>query len=174
MKKAVFLDRDGILIRTNIVDGKPFAIRSIKEFEILENVPSQLNRLKKHGFLLIVVSNQPDVKRGITSLNTLNFINKKLLSLLPLDCIKCCVETEEECTGNYKPKPGMLLTASKEFNIDLEKSYIIGDRWRDIGAGYNAGCKSILINYNYNEKLIYYPNFITTSFVEAVDFIIND
>jgi len=79
MKKAVFLDRDGILIRTNIVDGKPFAIRSIKEFEILENVPSQLNRLKKHGFLLIVVSNQPDVKRGITSLNTLNFINKKLL-----------------------------------------------------------------------------------------------
>jgi D-glycero-D-manno-heptose 1,7-bisphosphate phosphatase len=81
---------------------------------------------------------------------------------------------EEECSGNYKPQPGMLFEASKELNIDLEKSYIIGDRWRDIGAGYKAGTKTILIDYKYSEKLIYEPNYYAQNLSEAVDIIINN
>ena len=123
MNKAVFLDRDGVLIKSNIVKGKPFAIRSISELKILDDVLHHLNRLKQMQFLLVVVTNQPDVKKGLTSNNTVKLINKKLMDDLPIDLIKVCAELENECSGNYKPAPGMLIQASKELNINLEKSY---------------------------------------------------
>lgn len=174
MNKAVFLDRDGVIIKSNIVKGKPFAIRSISELEFFDNVLHQLNRLKEMQFLLVIVTNQPDIKKGLISNNTLELINKKIMEYLPIDSIKVCSELENEYSGNYKPEPGMLIQASKELNINLEKSYMIGDRWRDVGAGYNAGCKTILIDYNYSERLIFKPDFTTFSLYEAVNIIIQN
>lgn len=174
MNRAVFLDRDGVLIKTNVINGKPFAIRALSELQIFNEALSQLNRLKQINFLLIVVTNQPDIKMGLTSMKTQKSINNKLIEHLPIDLIKICAELEEECSGNYKPQPGMLLEASEELNIDLKNSYIIGDRWRDIGAGYNAGTKTILIDYKYSEKLIYEPDFYAHNLSEAVDVIINN
>ena len=171
MNKAIFLDRDGVLIKTNVIGGKPFAIRSILEFELTNDVLNQLNKLKKLNFLLIVVTNQPDIKKKLISIKVLNLINNKLIKLLPVDSIKVCMELENEKSGNYKPEPGMLLEAAKEFNIDLKKSYMIGDRWRDIGAGHNAGCKTILIDYHYSEELIYKPDYKVLSLNKAVEII---
>ena len=173
MNKAVFLDRDGVLIKTNIINGKPYAIRSINEFQLIEDAQEQLNILKRLGYILIVVTNQPDVKRGLTSKKTLEQINKKLELLLPIDQIRVCVEEENENTGYYKPKPGMLVDAAKEYNIDLKNSFIIGDRWRDIGAGFNAGCKTIFIDYQYLEILPIKPNYIVKSITKAVEIIVN-
>jgi len=173
MNKAVFLDRDGVLIKTNIINGKPHAIRSINEFELIEDVQKQLNILKGLGYILIVVTNQPDVKRGLTSKKILEQINKKLELLLPIDQIRVCAEEENENTGYYKPKPGMLVDAAKEYNIDLKNSFIIGDRWRDVGAGFNAGCKTIFIDYQYSEKLPIKPNYIVQTITKAVEVIVN-
>ena len=171
LKKAVFLDRDGVLNRPNIIDGKPYAPKKVKDFIIYSEVYEVLNNLKNNLYKLIVVTNQKDVGRGITSMKVLNTMHNKLKSFLPIDDIKVCICIDEcDC---YKPNPGMILEAQKEWNIDIEKSYIIGDSWRDIGAGINAGCKTILIDRKYNMPMLYKPDYIVNSLKEAESKILN-
>ena len=170
-KKAVFLDRDGVLNRPNVIDGKPYAPKKVKDFIIYSEVYEVLNNLKNNLYKLIVVTNQKDVGRGITSMKVLNTMHNKLKSFLPIDDIKVCICIDEcDC---YKPNPGMILEAQKEWNIDIEKSYIIGDSWRDIGAGINAGCKTILIDRKYNMPMLYKPDYIVNSLKEAESKILN-
>lgn len=170
-KKAVFLDRDGVLNRPNVIDGKPYAPKKVKDFIIYSEVYEVLNNLKNNLYKLIVVTNQKDVGRGITSMKVLNTMHNKLKSFLPIDDIKVCICIDEcDC---YKPNPGMILEAQKEWNIDIEKSYIIGDSWRDIGAGINAGCKTILIDRKYNMPMVYKPDYIVNSLKEAESKILN-
>ena len=171
LKKAVFLDRDGVLNRPNVIDGKPYAPKKVKDFIIYSEVYEVLNNLKNNLYKLIVVTNQKDVGRGITSMKVLNTMHNKLKSFLPIDDIKVCICIDEcDC---YKPNPGMILEAQKEWNIDIEKSYIIGDSWRDIGAGINAGCKTILIDRKYNMPMVYKPDYIVNSLKEAESKILN-
>lgn len=171
LKKAVFLDRDGVLNRPNVIDGKPYAPKKVKDFIIYSEVYEVLNNLKNNLYKLIVVTNQKDVGRGITSMKVLNTMHNKLKSFLPIDDIKVCICIDEcDC---YKPNPGMILEAQKEWNIDIEKSYIIGDSWRDIGAGINAGCKTILIDRKYNMPMLYKPDYIVNSLKEAESKILN-
>ena len=171
LKKAVFLDRDGVLNRPNVIDGKPYAPKKVKDFIIYSEVYDVLNNLKNNLYKLIVVTNQKDVGRGITSMKVLNTMHNKLKSFLPIDDIKVCICIDEcDC---YKPNPGMILEAQKEWNIDIEKSYIIGDSWRDIGAGINAGCKTILIDRKYNMPMLYKPDYIVNSLKEAESKILN-
>ena len=171
LKKAVFLDRDGVLNRPNVIDGKPYAPKKVKDFIIYSEVYEVLNNLKNNLYKLIVVTNQKDVGRGLTSMKVLNTMHNKLKSFLPIDDIKVCICIDEcDC---YKPNPGMILEAQKEWNIDIEKSYIIGDSWRDIGAGINAGCKTILIDRKYNMPMVYKPDYIVNSLKEAESKILN-
>lgn len=170
-EKAVFLDRDGVLIKTKIVNNKPFAITSQKDLYFIKGVREGLDKLKNLNFLLIVVTNQPDVVTKKISINEINKIHNVIKSKLPIDDIFVCLEIESENSTHYKPKPGMLIDASKKFNIDLKKSFIIGDRWRDIGAGKNAGCKTILIDYFYEEQFYIKPSYKVKNFLEAVDII---
>jgi histidinol-phosphate phosphatase family protein len=171
--RAVFLDRDGVINRSVIRDGKPYAPSKLEDLEILPGVPQALQDLKRLGYKLLVVTNQPDVSRGTQSPQTMRAMHQTLMAQLPLDDILVCPHTDHDNCDCRKPRPGMLLEAAHRHNIDLGNSFMIGDRWRDIEAGYNAGCKTILIDYGYSERPPdREPDLRVTSLREAADWII--
>ncbi len=151
-RRAVFLDRDGVINRCVIRDRKPYPPSFPEEVEILPGVSEALRRLKKAGFLLICVTNQPDVARGKQRREIVELIHENLLKSLPLDKIMVCYHDDSDRCRCRKPLPGMFLDAALEFSINLKESFMVGDRWRDIEAGQNAGCKTILIDYGYKER----------------------
>ena len=172
-RRAVFLDRDGVINRAFVRDGKPFPPPTPQELEILPGVPEALHNLKSHGYELLVVTNQPDVGRGKQSRQALDAIHQSLLKSLPLDDILVCCHTDQDKCDCRKPLPGMLLEAARKHNIDLSASFMVGDRWRDIEAGHNAGCKTILIDYGYSERPPdRVPDLRVGSLREAADWII--
>ncbi len=171
--RAVFLDRDGVINHAFVRDGKPFPPPTLQDLEILPGVPEALHDLKSHGFKLLVVTNQPDVGRGKQSMQSLEAMHQALRASLPLDDILVCCHTDQDNCECRKPKPGMLLEAAKKHSVDLASSFMVGDRWRDIEAGYNAGCKTILIDYGYSEKPPdREPDLRVASLREAADWII--
>jgi len=148
MLKAVFFDRDGTLIKTFVKKNKPLAINNIKDLKLFNNAKFVIDRLSKN-YKIFIITNQPDVARGLNSKKNVIEINSKLKKLLSLNKIYTSYSSNDE---NYfrKPNPGMILKAKKEFNLNLKKSYVIGDREKDIIAGAKAGCKTILIKKSYN------------------------
>jgi D-sedoheptulose 7-phosphate isomerase len=172
-RRAVFLDRDGVINRAFIRDGKPFPPPTPQELEILPGVPEALRELKANGFKLLLVTNQPDVGRGKLSLQTLEAMHEDLRAHLPLDDILVCCHTDQDKCDCRKPMPGMIIEAARKHNVDLAASFMVGDRWRDIDAGYNAGCKTILIDYGYSERPPdHEPDLRVGSLREAADWII--
>lgn len=151
-RRAVFLDRDGVLNRAVVREGRPYPPASVAEVEILPGVIEALRGLKEAGFVLIVVSNQPDVARGTIPQVTVEAINAHLAEHLPLDRFVTCYHDSGDGCDCRKPRPGMLLAGAREFDVDLAESFIVGDRWRDVEAGIAAGCKTIFIDYGYDEK----------------------
>ena len=177
-RPAVFLDRDGVINRVLIRNGMPHPPSHVETFELYEDVPDGCARLKAANFLLVVITNQPDVGRGTQSRETVEAMNLKLQSALPLlDGIEVCYHAGEhhgQPCDCRKPRPGMILRATAELNIDPKKSYVIGDRWRDVDCARAAGCRAILIQRGYNESLREAPDFIVANFTEAVDAVLND
>ncbi|MDA1090505.1 MAG: HAD-IIIA family hydrolase [Proteobacteria bacterium] len=170
MNRAVFLDRDGVIIRTDVQGGKPYAITSLDALEILDGAEDAIRRLKQAGLATIVVSNQPDVAAGKVTYDVVEAINAELMEKLDIDEIKTCFDTAAPC---YKPRPGMLLEAAGKHAIDLSGSYMVGDRWRDIGAGKAAGCFTVFIDCGYAEMLIDAPDATVGSVAEAADLILS-
>ena len=148
-------------------DGMPYPPVNLDEFEILPGVSEALKKLHAADYLLIVVTNQPDVARGTVKKVDVELMNSQLLSRLPLDDIKTCYHDGNDSCLCRKPLPGALLEAAKEHNINLLKSFMIGDRWRDIEAGQRAGCKTFFVNYRYTEQQPNVPDFIVSSLLEA-------
>jgi D-glycero-D-manno-heptose 1,7-bisphosphate phosphatase len=146
LKRAVFLDRDGVLNRLVMRNGKPTAPFSLDELQILTGVPEALAALRAAGFQLIVVTNQPDVVRGNAERAHVEAIHALLRARLPLDDIRVCYHDDGDGCACRKPKPGMMYAAAVEREIELARSFLVGDRWRDIGAGKAAGCTTILVN----------------------------
>jgi len=175
LRRAVFLDRDGVLNRSLVRDGKPYAPTHFSEFELLPGVPAALVRLREHGFLNIVVTNQPDVATGKQRLADLNVLHERLKAELALDAIKTCCHVDADNCACRKPKPGLLIEAAREFNIDLGASFMVGDRWRDVAAGQRAGCKTcFFIDYGYDEKRPEYPFTVVKSLEKSVGLILAD
>lgn len=168
--KAVFLDRDGVLNNAIIVDGKPYPPQSVEELVIPLGVEDGLIQLKELNYLLIVITNQPDFARGTTPIEIIDKINNQLKQHLIIDEIYCCLHDNSDNCECRKPKPGMILDAAKKWNIDLDSSFMVGDRWKDIETGKNAGIKTILIDYKYNEKYIK-ADFTCNNFQEVVQII---
>jgi D-glycero-D-manno-heptose 1,7-bisphosphate phosphatase len=168
LRPAVFLDRDGVLNQTVVVEGKPYPPLSVESFELIEGVPEGLQRLRAAGFLLIVVSNQPDIARKAQSEQAIEAMHEKLRSLVTVDDIRVCPHDSTDHCRCRKPLPGMILDAAREFGIALQSSYLVGDRWRDVDAGVAAGVKTIFIDYGYAEQLKAEPWQIVSTFVEAV------
>lgn len=151
MRRAVFLDRDGVLNRAFVRNGTPHPPRNASELEILPRVLEALTRLRAAGFLLVVVTNQPDVARGTATRESVERINSELTANLPLDALFICYhDNADDCTCR-KPKPGLLFQARDALCIDLSRSFMIGDRLGDIEAGSRAGCRTVFIDYHYQE-----------------------
>ena len=174
MKRAVFLDRDGVLNRSMVRNGRPYAPTSLDEFELLPGVMEAVTSLRNAGFLLIVVTNQPDVATGAVSGGVLDAIHRKLRAWLPLDDIKVCCHVDVDGCPCRKPRPGMLLEAAREWSIDLNRSFMVGDRWRDVSAGKAAGCTTIFVDHGYAERQVDAPDFVVTSLAEAVKIILGN
>ena len=150
--KAVFLDRDGVLNQAVVRNGKPHPPASAAELVLAPNAKAALLDLKAQGFLLLVATNQPDVGKGITTRAAVEEINRKLASLLPVDDIFVCYHQDSDLCDCRKPKPGMLLEGARKHNVDLDDSFMVGDRWRDVEAGQNAGCRTVFIDGGYEER----------------------
>lgn len=168
--KAIFLDSDGVLNTAIIKEGKPVAPTSIAQLEIPAEVKPALDKLKAAEYLLICVSNKPDIERGLMTQADVDSIFNKIRHDLPLDDVFICYTENSDC---YKPKPGLILDAAKKYDIDIAQSYMVGDRWRDVEAGQNAACKTIWIDRGYQEKK---PNpaadFTAHSLSEATEWIL--
>jgi D-glycero-D-manno-heptose 1,7-bisphosphate phosphatase len=177
-KRAVFLDRDGVLNPPVVRDGLPFPPASLEEFELYPGVATGCAELKAAGFILVVVSNQPDVGRGTQTREAVEAIHEKLRTAVPaLDDIEVCYHAgarQGEPCDCRKPKPGMLLRAAAIYNIDLKRSFLIGDRWRDIDCAHAAGCRAVFIDHGYREPLREKPEFTVTTFREAVALILQN
>jgi len=148
-RRAVFLDRDGVLVIPQMRDGRSFAPQRLEDFQFYPAAKATLDRLKAAGYLLVVVTNQPDVGHGIIVQSTIEAMHERMRRELPIDCIEVCCHTQAADCACRKPKPGMLLNAARGYGIDLKNSFMIGDRASDITAGRLAGCKTIFIDLDY-------------------------
>ncbi len=148
MKKAVFFDRDGTIIKTFIKRNKPIAIKELKDFSLIKSAPFVFKKLQKK-YMIFIITNQPDVARGNNTKKNVIKINQKLMKILPIEKVYTSYSSSNK-NYNRKPNPGMIKKAKKEFKINLNESYVIGDTEKDIIAGEKAGCKTILIKKKYN------------------------
>ena len=174
VRRAIFLDRDGVINRAIVRDGKPYPPADADQVEVLPGVAAALYRLKAAGYLLIVVTNQPDVARGTQSRAAVEAIHARLASALPIDDFRACYHDDGDTCDCRKPKPGLMLAAAREHGIDLGASVIVGDRWRDIEAGRRAGCHTVFVDYGYAEPMPEKPDLVVASLTEATSWIVSD
>ena len=169
MRRAVFLDRDGVLNRALVRDGVPHPPACLEEVEILPRVPEALDRLRRLGFVLLGVTNQPDVARRVTTRATVEAINGYLLEHLPLSMILTCFhDTADRCPCR-KPKPGLLLDGARQHGIALSESFMIGDRWSDVAAGQAAGCLTLLLEAPYSHRDRCVPDHVVADLAAAAE-----
>jgi len=152
LKRAVFLDRDGVLNDAVIRDGKPYPPDSAEEVQVAADAPAALSRLKAAGLALIVVTNQPDVARGKQTAAAVNEIHEALGRILPVDEFLSCMHDDRDGCACRKPKPGLILEGAARQGADPARSFMVGDRWRDIEAGQAAGCRTVWIDRGYRER----------------------
>jgi D-glycero-D-manno-heptose 1,7-bisphosphate phosphatase len=168
MNRAVFLDRDGVINRNEVLDGRPVGPESLAQFVILPGVREAIEAFAAAGFLVIVATNQPNISRDVA-----DAMHALLRKTLKVDDIKVCFHAEADNCACRKPKPGLLLEAAKERKLSLLQSWMIGDRWRDVEAGKAAGCRTVFIDHGYtNEPRPRDPDVIVRSLIEAVPFVI--
>jgi D-glycero-D-manno-heptose 1,7-bisphosphate phosphatase len=172
MTKAVFLDRDGVLNHSIVRDGMPYPAR-LEDLAIYADAAGALARLKQAGYLLIVVTNQPDVARGTVTRAVVDEINAVLGAALPVDEFVVCAHDDAANCSCRKPKPGMVVDAAARHAVDLRQSFLIGDRWRDIDCGASAGVRTVLIDRGYRERPPdHAPDFVAQSLEAAADWIL--
>lgn len=172
LRPAVFLDRDGVLNAAIVRDGQPYPPGSLAEMTLVPGVQEACARLKQCGFLLIVVTNQPDIARGTATNAAVEAINAALQAKLGLDEVCICPHDDADACVCRKPKPGLLLAAADRWKIDLANSFMVGDRWRDIEAGRAAGCRTVFIDYDYAERRPDAPDMVAPSLAAVVPEII--
>ncbi len=172
MRRAVFLDRDGVINANLERDGRPVAPTTLAEFRILPGVEHAVRQLKEHGYLVVVITNQPDVANGLTERATVEAMHDIVRARLPVDDIRTCFHNDAAGCECRKPKPGLILAAAAEHGIDLARSFVIGDRWRDVAAGRAAGCSTIFIDYGYKQDGANFPDKVAESLPEAAAFIL--
>jgi D-glycero-D-manno-heptose 1,7-bisphosphate phosphatase len=148
--RAVFLDRDGVLARAIVRDGVAYAPIRVEDFVLVPEAGEQVERLRAAGFLCVLFTNQPELANGMLSSSDLDEMHRQMLAVVPLHDIYVCPHDKTERCRCHKPETGMMDDAVARWEVDLAASYVIGDRWRDVDAGRNAGCYSILIERPYS------------------------
>ncbi len=177
-QRAVFLDRDGVLNVPVIRDGRPYPPSSLTQFRLYDDALEACSRLKAAGLLLVVATNQPDVGRGTQTVAAVEEFHRKLRRVLPvIDRIETCYHAGKRFGDSCdcrKPRPGMLLRAAAAMNIDLPRSYFIGDRWRDVECARAVQARAVFIDRGYTERLRRSADFFARSFSQAVDAVLRD
>jgi D-glycero-D-manno-heptose 1,7-bisphosphate phosphatase len=153
-RRAVFLDRDGVLVDTLVREQRAFAPLSLEEFRITEGAASEVTRLRDAGLLPIVFTNQPDLERGLLASDTLEIMHARLRGAVPVEDIFVCGHLSSAGCDCRKPKPGMLRAAAEKWAIDLRRSFVVGDRSVDIDAGRAVGCYTVLIERSYSGETV--------------------
>jgi len=171
--KAVFLDRDGVLLRIPPGPSPLASARDLSEFELLPGSSEACAALKRAGFLLIVATNQPEVARGRLRLEAVETIHSELRARLPLDDLFVCYHDDADRCSCRKPEPGMILEASRRWSIALPLSFFVGDRWRDVEAGRRAGCRTVLVKSPANDAENHPPDHFADDLPSAVAWILN-
>ena len=171
--KCAFLDADGVLNEAIMVDDKPAAPTSVDQLVIPAEVRPALERLKEAGYLLICITNKPDIERGLMTQEAVDAIFAEMRKQLPLDDIFACYHEGDEF---YKPKPGMVYKAAEQYNVDLTQSFFVGDRCKDIETGQAVPCTTIWINRHYPLEGTPNPpaDFTAESLTEAVNWVLGD
>jgi D-glycero-D-manno-heptose 1,7-bisphosphate phosphatase len=153
MNRAVFLDRDGVINRVPTRGGQPVTPRRFAEFEFVEGIADEVGRIKAAGFLVFVITNQPDVARGLLPLAELERMSAAIRSRLPVDAVWVCPHDDGDRCSCRKPKPGMIERAREKYAVDIGASFLIGDSWKDMELASRAGCRGILIDAPYNQRV---------------------
>jgi D-glycero-D-manno-heptose 1,7-bisphosphate phosphatase len=170
---AVFLDRDGVLNEPVIIDGRPHPPESTGNLVVRQDTVEACRQLHNAGLLLVVVTNQPDIARGHQTWEDVDAINSELRRRLPLDDVRVCPHDDADHCTCRKPAPGLLVEGARTWNIDLSKSVMVGDRWRDVEAGRRAGCAVVLVKHDYpNDPVPSAPDLTVTALHEAVPWIL--
>jgi D-glycero-D-manno-heptose 1,7-bisphosphate phosphatase len=173
-RKAVFFDRDGVIVIPEFRDGRSFGPRRIEDYRFYPEAEWALASLKQAGYLLIVVTNQPDVGHGLITNEIMDEMNRQLLRKFPVDAVKVCCHTQDQGCDCRKPKPGMLLDSAREFGISLSRSFMVGDRASDVEAGRAAGCTTVFIDLGYTSEMKPTAvDFAVRSVAEAADVILD-
>jgi D-glycero-D-manno-heptose 1,7-bisphosphate phosphatase len=170
-RRAVFLDRDGVLTEATIREGRAYAPLTLEDFRLVEGAAGQVARLRQAGLVPIVFTNQPEVARGLLAPQILAEMHGRLRDAIPVEDVLVCSHDSHDGCACHKPKPGMLQAAAGRWNLDLQGSFVIGDRWRDIDAGRAAGCYTVLIERPYSQCPS--PDARVATLEEAVDLILS-
>lgn len=171
-RSAVFLDRDGVISCAIVRDGRPFSPSTPDELKLLPDAAEACQLLKESGFLLVVVTNQPEVGRGTIDRKNVEKMNQQISESLPIDRIEVCYDCDDSSEFR-KPNPGMLRRAAQALDIDLEQSFMVGDRWRDVDCGHAASCRTIFIDHGYAEPLRKPPHHRAKNLLEAARLIVD-
>jgi len=169
----IFLDRDGVINEPVIVDNKPYPPKSVKDLVISESSKKAIKLLQKNYYEIIVVTNQPDVARGKTTKESVKKINQRISEICKINHFRVCFHDDVDKCSCRKPKPGLLIEASKEFNFNLDATFMIGDRKKDIIAGQLAGCRTIFIDRRYNEEKPVKCDKVVNNLFQAAMFVID-
>jgi D-glycero-D-manno-heptose 1,7-bisphosphate phosphatase len=173
MSPGVFLDRDGVLVRSTVIDGKSYAVRRVEDFRLLPGTVKAVGVLRSAGYKIVVVTNQPDIGNGLVDPAVVEAMHQRLRQKLAPDAIELCPHRRDENCLCRKPKPGMIHAAAKVLDIDLTASVVVGDRWSDIVAGKAAGCYTVFIDRGYVEPMSTMPDAIVSTLPAAVDVIMS-
>jgi D-glycero-D-manno-heptose 1,7-bisphosphate phosphatase len=169
---AVFLDRDGVLNAAVVKNGLPYPPEDADSLQVLPGAAEACATLREAGLLLIVVTNQPDIARGTRTWSDIQAINRRLSELVPLDEIRVCPHDDPDGCDCRKPAPGLLVAAAREWGIDLRRSVMVGDRWRDVESGQRAGCWTVFVDHGYSERWPERPDLTVRALGEAVPWIL--
>ena len=172
LRPGVFLDRDGVIAIPEFRDHRSFAPRQVENFRLYPDAAASLQRLKRAGFVLAVVTNQPDVGHGLIMRRDVDAMHDIIMRELPVDTVKACYHRQSDHCDCRKPKPGMILEAARELGIDLSRSFMVGDRSSDIEAGRAAGCRTVFVDLGYAEAPPDAPDYVVRSISEVADVII--
>lgn len=169
---AVFLDRDGVLIDSVLREGVPRPPDTLADMVVLPGVEEACLCLREAGYVNVIVTNQPDVARGKTSATAVNEINAMLLRQLAIDDVYVCPHDDGDRCGCRKPAPGLLQAAATDYGLELGRSFIVGDRWRDVEAGRAAGCQTVFVDRSYPGEPVPNADIVVVNLLEAAKWIL--
>ena len=152
-RQAIFLDRDGVINKATFVNGKHRSPLVLEELEIFKDAKRSIRKLRKLGFLIFIVTNQPEISRGNLRREESDAINAAIDKEIEPDEIVACPHDDSDGCSCRKPLPGMITGLISRYMLDPTRCYLVGDRLKDIEAGQAAGVKSIQIDRGYPEGL---------------------